>query len=46
MLEPGVGAGGWAWLLLPGAAVLVGAALLLTRGRRDRGTPRLHLWPE
>ncbi|GGK39988.1 hypothetical protein GCM10008955_37220 [Deinococcus malanensis] len=41
VLVPGVESSLWAWLLLPGAAMLVGAALLLTRGPKDRNTVRV-----
>ncbi|WP_162145428.1 DUF3592 domain-containing protein [Deinococcus ficus] len=45
VLEPGVKPGLWAWLLLPGAAIIVGTGLLLTRGPQDRGTVRITFWP-
>lgn len=45
VLVPGVKPVLWAWLLLPGAAMIVGSALLVTRGPRDRGILRLTFWP-
>ncbi len=45
VLEPGAKPGLWAWLLLPGAAMIVGTGLLLTRGPQDRGTIRITFWP-
>ncbi len=44
VLVPGAKPGLWAWLLLPGAAVIVGTALLLTRGPKDRGRVRSAFW--